>query len=60
LDEAHERVVGDERGELGDGEDEDEVEEQLQRGDREVVLVGHGVDAFDEPVGEEACHEHRA
>jgi hypothetical protein len=58
LDEAQERVVGDEPGELGDDEDEDEVEEQLERRDAEVFVVLGRFDAFGEPAGEDACHEH--
>ena len=46
---AHDEVVGQDRGELGDREDEDQVEEQLERGDAlhralrcDVDRGGHG------------------
>ena len=34
------QVVGHEGGHLGQGENEDQIEEQLQRSDRRLLLIG--------------------
>nr|WP_245598523.1 hypothetical protein [Glycomyces arizonensis] len=55
LEEAGERVVGDQGGELGDDEDEDEVEEDLQRADPQLVFVLGRFDVLHEPLRESVC-----
>jgi hypothetical protein len=45
-------VADDQRGQLRDGEDEDEVEEELNRRDAELVLGGGGLHLFREPGGQ--------